>query len=108
MNANKDSQHSTCISALSLGMDTALPWPSRQGLAPCSIFLISTDSYRGTHTHTHTHTHAHTHTHTHTLLNMTQTPTRGFKYLNMSLRELVSVTRSEEHTSELQSHLNLV
>src|SRR4029434_11318730 len=55
------------------------------------------------HTHTHTHTHtlsisaSHRHTHTHTL------SVSGLFY-----KHHLEHLRSEEHTSELQSHLNLV
>src|SRR4029434_11325748 len=52
---------------------------------PRSTLFPYTTLFRSTHTHTHTSTQLHTHTHTH-----------------------VSFLRSEEHTSELQSHLNLV
>src|SRR4029434_2818777 len=49
-------------------------------------------------THTHTHTHRHTHkTHTHTDV--------SFLEYNESICVYM---RSEEHTSELQSHLNLL
>src|SRR4029434_383530 len=59
------------------------------------------------HTHTHTHTHSHTltltltltHTHTHT---HTHGIARCFGLI------WCRCNRSEEHTSELQSHLNLV
>src|SRR4029434_6692389 len=61
--------------------------------------------HRWTHTHTHTHKHAHTHTHTHTLL--------GCIYCIILFSCVICTgthwhLRSEEHTSELQSHLNLV
>src|SRR4029434_11362901 len=54
--------------------------------ATTEIYTLSLhDALPISHTHTHTHTHRHRHRHTHT---------HGL--------------RSEEHTSELQSHLNLV
>src|SRR4029434_10032442 len=53
---------------------------------------------QNTHT-THTHTHIHTHTHTHTQQHNTT---------HTYMMEIISKHRSEEHTSELQSHLNLV
>src|SRR4029434_7011892 len=55
-----------------------------------------------THTHSHTHTHRHTHTHTHT-----HTHSHSFSNSNQCIFNRTSY-RSEEHTSELQSHLNLV
>src|SRR4029434_10666134 len=65
----------------------------------CQVFTITrhhnplyTDSYIYRNTHTNTHTHTHTH-------EETQETQR---------KDCISVNRSEEHTSELQSHLNLV
>src|SRR4029434_3197722 len=55
--------------------------PQRSTLSPYTTLFRS---HTHTHTHTHTEVHVYTHTHAHTEV------------------------RSEEHTSELQSHLNLV
>src|SRR4029434_6602532 len=68
--------------------------------------LVFTLSHTHTHTHTHgsasnnTHTHTRTHTHTHS---HTQTNTHTHKHLHAH-----KIQRSEEHTSALQSQLNLV
>src|SRR4029434_11339797 len=57
--------------------------------APTEIYTLSLhDALPISHTHTHTHTHTHPYT---------------CRYLRVHTH-----TRSEEHTSELQSHLNLV
>src|SRR4029434_1921664 len=67
-----------------------------------------------THTHTHTHTHAcaqahtptltHTHTHTQTFWSPTVTTRLPRSYYGLHRAQR---TRSEEHTSELQSHVHL-
>src|SRR4029434_9877733 len=68
------------------------------------------------HTHTHTHTCVYTHTHTHTNMHtqacahihthvFTHTHTHKHTHPGDASQ---CVLRSEEHTSELQSHLNLV
>src|SRR4029434_6933811 len=79
-----------------------LPSKEDRGEMKGWLSTISLHVHTHTHTHTHTHiststdtqvtTHTHTHTHTHTYTHI---------YVN-------GYTRSEEHTSELQSHLNLV
>src|SRR4029434_1417780 len=69
------------------------------------------------HTHTRAHTHTHTHTHTHmfrdifisiSCLQYISTLTDVCGRVDVCLRAHVCVSRSEEHTSELQSHLNRV
>src|SRR4029434_1203698 len=80
-----------------------------------------TETHRHKHTHTHTHTCAHTHTHTHTHTRArahaparahththTHTHTQLFEYAKKMSDGMMALARSEEHTSELQSHLNLV
>src|SRR4029434_11327287 len=63
---------------------------------------VSTKHTHTTYTHTQTHTHTHTHTYTHTThTHHTHRHTHIHTYTH-------TLTRSEEHTSELQSHLNLV
>src|SRR4029434_10239877 len=84
-------------------VDTSFSLTSLSGLS---------SSYKNSQTQTHTHTHTHarartcTHTHTHThILTLTQAHTFLLTFLS-GLR--FQRRRSEEHTSELQSHLNLV
>src|SRR4029434_11148097 len=72
---------------------------------PLSFFLSCSSLFFLYHTHTHTyqHTHTNTHTHTHTeslFCCLLETGDHGIQLLEMD--------RSEEHTSELQSHLYLV
>src|SRR4029434_6898257 len=77
---------------------------------PHGMFQRPQLTHTHTPTHTHTHTHAHTHTHTHTHAH-THTHTLNGSG-NIAAQEAVSRShsggklsaRSEEHTSELQSH----
>src|SRR4029434_8898440 len=68
-----------------------------------SLSLSLSLSFR--HTHTHTHRHPHTHTHTHT---QTQGSNGICSSSGVLAQALLMVMRSEEHTSEPRSHLNLV
>src|SRR4029434_5150053 len=89
-----------------------------------------THTYHHAHTHTHTHKrqrhtltqthiHAHTKTHTHTQTHIrthtcmhahtdTHTPTCTHRHTQTHTHSHRERFRSEEHTSELQSHVNLV
>src|SRR4029434_2648326 len=68
-----------------------------------------TPTHRHTHqqrhqceTHTPTHTHTHTYTHTHTSVRAT-----SLNHAHTQRHNLIT-SRSEEHTSELQSHMHIV
>src|SRR4029434_1261174 len=67
---------------------------------PITLQYTTLCSSQRTHTHTHTHVHTHTHTHTHTHY--------GPHVNEMTCLISCPACRSEEHTSELQSHVNLV
>src|SRR4029434_11294846 len=66
--------------------------------SPSTLPLLS-DTH--THTHTHTHTPTHTHTHTHT----SNASRHLLKHRSVWIQKPMSLLRSEEHTSALQSHL---
>src|SRR4029434_3390934 len=95
----------------------------------CRLLLEKKKKTTHTHTNTHTHTHTHTHQHTHTHTRHTHSPqtttahphththqknTHIFFLMirrppRSTLFPYTTLFRStEEHTSELQSHLNLV
>src|SRR4029434_630352 len=64
-----------------------------------TLSLTHTQTHTDTHTHTQTHTDTHTHTHTHT---------HRWSHVSVCCLMRSHDRRSEEHTSELQSHLNIV